>query len=52
MINGINQWRILKNYGDILYIRLFGQTTKQLSSNYKPWKPGKCKQVWDLGTWP
>ena len=31
---------------------LFGQTTKQLLSNFELWKPWKYKQLWALGPDP
>ena len=36
MANGIHQWRILKNHGNILKIYLFGQITKQQLANFSP----------------
>ena len=52
MANGIYQWQILKKYGNILNICLFGQFTKQLLSNFEPWQVQKHKQFWGLGCDP
>ena len=46
------QWRILKNHWNTLKICLFGQTTKQLLTNFEPWKSWKNKQLWGLGPDP
>ena len=40
----------MKNHGSIHYICLFGQNTKQLFSNFEPWKPQECMGLWGLGT--
>ena len=50
MITGIHQWRILKIQENILIICLLAQTTKQLLSNFQPWKFGKYKATFKA-TW-
>ena len=49
LTNG-TQCQMLKNHWNALKIYLLGQITKQLLSNFEPWKSWKYKQL--LGVAP